>query len=83
MWSRPGFWTSSCPEAGALLTAALLLSPASAHAQSVAERDATLARGTPREIDFTTDQGTWMSVDISPDGRSAAGWGVKPDVTSG
>ena len=70
MWSRPKFWTSSCPEAAAaLLTAALFLPHASAQAQSVTEWDATLARGTPREIDFTTDQGTWMSVDISPDGR--------------
>ena len=70
MWSRPKSWTSSCPEAAAaLLTAALFLPHASAQAQSVAEWDATLARGTPREIDFTTDQGTWMSVDISPDGR--------------
>ena len=70
MWSRPKFWTSSCPEAAAaLLTAALFLPPTSALAQSVTEWDATLARGTPREIDFTTDQGTWMSVDTSPDGR--------------
>ncbi len=30
--------------------------------------DVTLARGDLREIDFTTDEGTWMSVDISPDG---------------
>ena len=83
MWSRPKCWTSSCPEAGAprgvpagarhllaaLLTAALFPPTTTLHAQSVAEWDATLARGTPREIDFTTDQGTWMSLDISPDGR--------------
>jgi Tol biopolymer transport system component len=29
--------------------------------------DATLARGRTRDVDFTTDQGTWMSVDVSPD----------------
>ena len=82
MWSRPEFWTSSCPEASAprgasaglrhflaALATAALLTPTPAHAQSVADWDATLARGTPREIDFTTDQGTWMFVDISPDGR--------------
>ncbi|MXX71997.1 MAG: amidohydrolase family protein [Gemmatimonadetes bacterium] len=63
MWYRPKFWTSACLS----LTAALLVTPA--QAQSVAEWDATLARGTPREIDFMTDQGTWMSLDISPDGR--------------
>ena len=32
------------------------------------EWDVTLARGETREIDFETDEGTWMSVDISPDG---------------
>src|SRR5437867_3558170 len=31
--------------------------------------DVTQARGRTREIDFTTSEGTWMSVDISPDGR--------------
>jgi Tol biopolymer transport system component len=31
--------------------------------------DVTQARGHTRTIDFTTDQGTWMSVDVSPDGR--------------
>jgi Tol biopolymer transport system component len=34
-----------------------------------ADWDVTRARGTTREIDFTTGEGTWMSVDISPDGR--------------
>jgi Tol biopolymer transport system component len=32
--------------------------------------DVTRPRGTPREVDFTTDEGTWMSVDVGPDGRS-------------
>ncbi|HEX2445083.1 MAG TPA: amidohydrolase family protein [Vicinamibacterales bacterium] len=31
--------------------------------------DTTNARGTTREIEFTTSEGTWMSVDLSPDGR--------------
>lgn len=31
--------------------------------------DVTAARGETRRIDFTTDEGTWMSVDVSPDGR--------------
>jgi Tol biopolymer transport system component len=26
-------------------------------------------QGTPRVIDFTTDEGTWLSLDVSPDGR--------------
>ncbi len=33
------------------------------------EWDVTLARGETREIDFTTSTGTWMSVDVSPDGE--------------
>lgn len=35
----------------------------------VADWDVTLPRGTVRQIDFETNQGTWMSVDISADGR--------------
>src|SRR5580658_7083344 len=31
--------------------------------------DVTKARGHTRDIDFTTSEGTWMSVDISPDGQ--------------
>jgi len=31
--------------------------------------DVTKPRGQTREIDFTTQEGTWMGVDISPDGR--------------
>ena len=31
--------------------------------------DVTKARGTPKDIDFTTAEGTWMSTDITPDGR--------------
>lgn len=35
-----------------------------------AERwDVTKARGETREIDFSTSEGTWMSADLSPDGR--------------
>ena len=32
------------------------------------EWDVTEARGETYEVDFTTDVGTWMSVDLSPDG---------------
>lgn len=31
--------------------------------------DTTIARGETRQISFTTEEGTFMSVDISPDGR--------------
>ena len=38
--------------------------------KSAPDWDATAARGKTRVIDFTTTEGTWMSVDISPN----AGW---------
>jgi Tol biopolymer transport system component len=51
----------------ALVTA---LSATSAHAQQRDTAwDVTLARGETRQIDFTTEEGTWMTVDVSPDGR--------------
>src|SRR5437899_6876955 len=31
--------------------------------------DVTKARGATRDIDFTTSEGTWMSVDLSPEGK--------------
>ena len=31
--------------------------------------DTTKARGKTRDVDFTTSEGTWMSVDLSPDGQ--------------
>ena len=40
----------------------------SPHAQDQEEWDVTVPRGNTREISFTTEEGTWMSVDISPDG---------------
>src|SRR2546427_41572 len=46
-----------------------VISPA-LHAQSPDGRwDPTQPRGKTREIDFTTDEGTWMSMDLSPDGQ--------------
>lgn len=33
------------------------------------EWDVTLARGVTRDISFATDEGTWMSTDVSPDGQ--------------
>src|SRR5262249_53140874 len=34
-----------------------------------AKWDVTKARGTTREIEFDTSEGTWMSLSISPDGK--------------
>jgi len=45
--------------------------PADAGAQATAEGswDVTQPRGQTRTVDFTTSEGTWMSVDPSPDGQ--------------
>lgn len=56
----------------AAIALAATLPPVHVAAQTVdklAAWDATKARGTPRSIDFTVTEGTWMSLDISPDGR--------------
>jgi Tol biopolymer transport system component len=57
--------------APALLLPILLSSAPSVEAQTPREGewDVTLARGEARDIDFQVDEGTWLSVDLSPDGR--------------
>ena len=44
------------------------LTQAPTQAASAPAWDVTQARGKTRDIDFTTNEGTWMSVDISSDG---------------
>ena len=53
----------------ASLSLAMAQSPAAKEAREPAW-DTTQTRGKTRNINFTTDEGTWMSVDISPDGKS-------------
>ena len=48
-----------------LLFAAL----ATAQEKRAPEWDTTQARGQTRDIDFDTSEGTWMSLDVSPDGK--------------
>lgn len=45
---------------------------AQASGSQAREWDVTQPRGQTRDIDFTTSEGTWMSVDVSPDGRWVA-----------
>ena len=59
--------------AAGFATVAFLAAPPAALAQpesagARAPWDVTAARGTTRDIDFTTSEGTWTSVDIAPDG---------------
>ncbi|MDT8340679.1 MAG: amidohydrolase family protein, partial [Longimicrobiales bacterium] len=56
-----------------LLPALLLSFPLAPGAAALAAQepeswDVTATRGETREIDFTTEEGTWLSVDVSPDG---------------
>lgn len=48
---------------------ALVLPAAATTPAAAQEWDITQPRGETREISFTTTEGTWMSVDLSPDGR--------------
>ncbi len=54
------------------IAASLAVLPLSIEAQgagAVTTWDVTQPRGRTREIAFTTTEGTWMSVDVSPDGQ--------------
>ena len=53
--------------AGLLLLPGLLAQES--EAGGAAKWDVTEARGTTRILDFQTEEGTWMSVDVSHDGR--------------
>ena len=48
------------------LIVVLLFPTHSLSQDDVEEWDVTLARGKTRDISFQTNEGTWMSVDISP-----------------
>ena len=51
------------------LIVVLLFPTHSLSQDNVEEWDVTLARGKTRDISFETNEGTWMSVDISPNGK--------------
>ena len=60
---------SRLASAAAALALTLAALPGPALAQTAAaDWDITLPRGETREIAFTATEGTWMSVDVSPDG---------------
>lgn len=53
-----------------IISACLGIEPSRVAAQaSQGQWDVTQPRGKTREIDFVTDEGTYMSVDLSPDGQ--------------
>src|SRR5690606_7298977 len=53
---------------GAATTAALLLTLCASPVPAQSTWDITDRHGPGRDVDFTTEEGTWMSVDVSPDG---------------
>ena len=64
-------WSADLAARSALLLAFLLFGFAGC-GDDVGEKeewDVTTPRGDTREIDFATHEGTWMSIDVSPDGR--------------
>lgn len=54
---------------GALLTVSLGCRPAGSDAGPAVPGGLLPPQGTTRVIDFTTDEGTWMSVDVTPEGQ--------------
>src|SRR6476646_5055899 len=57
-------------KAGHVLTLLAVVAGNPVHAQAPDPAwDITKPRGATKEIDFTTTEGTWMSTDITPDGR--------------
>jgi Tol biopolymer transport system component len=55
--------------AGWLLAGLLAACSSSVAEDKPKEWDTTQARGQTRDIDFDTSEGTWMNVDLSPDGK--------------
>jgi Tol biopolymer transport system component/imidazolonepropionase-like amidohydrolase len=53
----------------ALILAAFTVLPALAQSRDAAKWDVNAPFGQNNEVAFTTDEGTWMSLDVSPDGR--------------
>jgi imidazolonepropionase-like amidohydrolase/Tol biopolymer transport system component len=55
--------------AGAPLAAQQIPPDTTARAEGAARWDVRAVQGPAREVEFDTDEGTWMSLDVSPDGR--------------
>ena len=59
----------TCARALIVLPLALLLAPLHAQQKPADKWDVTADYGPATKLAFTTDEGTWMNVDVSPDGR--------------
>jgi imidazolonepropionase-like amidohydrolase/Tol biopolymer transport system component len=58
------------PTRGAVVLTLLLLSPALVSAQEDEKWDVERSLGTATPLSFETTEGTWMNVDVSPDGQT-------------
>ncbi len=69
---QPGHTVANCAIVGPALVLALLLPARRATAQQGAPGDTAVALPIrpDRTIAFDTDEGTWISLDVSPDGRT-------------
>lgn len=54
---------------GLVLTLVSVVQPLAAQAPPDTSWDVTKPRGRTRDIDFTVDEGTWTSLDVSSDGK--------------
>src|SRR5262245_51242211 len=54
------------------LLALLAFCPLTLNAQGATRWDVSAKHGPSRDVTFETSEGTWMSVDVSPDGRTIA-----------
>jgi Tol biopolymer transport system component len=63
------FASSLCLAISSIAVSYIAYSQANISAYDPQAWNPTLPRGKTRTIDFTTSEGTWMSVDLSPDGR--------------
>jgi Tol biopolymer transport system component/imidazolonepropionase-like amidohydrolase len=64
------FQNPSCMHYKALLVILIIIpAPVLAQKQEAPQWDVSNPPGNYREVRFTTDEGTWMNLDVSPDGR--------------
>ncbi|MEE9167284.1 MAG: amidohydrolase family protein [Candidatus Neomarinimicrobiota bacterium] len=54
---------------GFLILATLVFAQSDSSNAEEEKWDVTVAHGTTSELEFTTDEGTWISCDVSPDGK--------------
>jgi len=62
----------------ALAVTTLVVAPGSSQDKPAAKKDLPLEPA--RTLEFTTDEGSWLSLDVSPDGKTVKGAPARPGV---